>query len=175
MDKDTETTLDLGLARALRDMERETEPERDLWPGIERRIAVIPLGQNAWLQRLMISAVAASFIMASASLLLVLGRSAAPNSAGVELQQSVVQMEREFLHLRNPMIKIINESVPDLDEKTLLLVFKNFEIIENARKEIELALLSNPEDLQLLQMLRRLRQQEIDLLDATYAVTERSI
>lgn len=169
--------LDITLARAVRDLDRDIQPTRDLWPGIERQIASYPQRhRNDWLYKVMPYAMAASLLIAVTALILSVTQVGSREELKyVSLERSIGEMQNEFMAVRNPAIQQFEAANRGLDRETLLLLRKNIEIIEKARKEIELALLANPENLRLIDMLMRVHQQELNLLNQNYVEPDSSI
>ena len=162
--------LDINLARAVRNLDREMQPHRDLWPGIERHIASYPQrDRDSFIYRMMPYGMAASLLIAVTALVLSLYQvKPLETTRYVSLEESVRQVQSDFLAVRNPTFQQFQQTNKELDPDTIKLLYRNVEIIEKARKEIELALLANPENEQLLGMLVRLHEQELGLLNQSY-------
>jgi len=175
-DQDADDLLDLALAREVRNLDRDIQPPRDLWPGIERSIANIPQRDNSGLlYRFMPYGVAASLIMAVTALVLSLDEPAISRDARyVTLEESVNRVQDDFLAVRNPSFQQFEKANRELDPETIKLLYRNVEIIEKARKEIELALEANPESQRLLEMLLRVHEQELNLLNQSYVNSDNS-
>lgn len=160
---------DLKLARAVREFEREVQPERDLWLGIERAIVAHPQkARSDWLQRFMPVGVAASLVIATAALVLAVvhpGQSAVPMNA---FRQPVPGMQDGYMNVGSPAVQRFTRTNRDLDPATLDDLYRNFEIMENARRDIERQLKANPNDQRLLEMRSRIREQELTLLRQNY-------
>lgn len=169
--------LDIALARAVRDFEREIQPTRDLWPGIERQIANYPQRhRDDWLYKLMPYGMAASLLIAVTALILSVTQVGGREELKyLSLERSMGEMQNEFMAVRNPSIQRFEKANQGLDRETILLLYKNIEIIEKARKEIELALLQNPENQHLIAMLMRVHQQELNLLNQNFVEYDSSI
>lgn len=169
--------LDISLARAVRDLDREIQPTRDLWPGIERQIANYPQRhRDDWFYKVMPYGMAASLLVAATALVLSLTQiGSREESKYANLESSIGQMQNEFMAVRNPSIQQFEETNEGLNPETIQLLRRNIEIIEKARKEIELALLANPENQRLIDMLMRVHQQELDLLNRNYVEPDSSI
>ncbi len=162
--------LDISLARAVRNLDREIQPHRDLWPGIERHIANFPQrDRDSFVYRMMPYGMAASLLIAVTALVLSLYPTSPMQTAHyASLEESVRQVQNDFLAVRNPSFQQFKQTNKELDPDTIKLLYRNVEIIEKARKEIELALIANPENEQLLGMLLRLHEQELGLLNQSY-------
>jgi len=169
--------LDMSLARAVRDLDREIQPTRDLWPGIERKIASYPQRhRDDWMYKLMPYGMAASLLVAVAALVLSLTQAGSREELKyASLESSIGAMQNEFVSVRNPSIQQFEEANQGLDPDTIQLLRRNFDIIEKARREIELALLANPENQRLIDMLMRVQQQELNLLNQKYVEPDSSI
>lgn len=169
--------LDFRLAKAVRELDKEIFPERDLWPGIERRIAERPHRQGrSWRAWSMPVAVAASLLIAVSTLVLTLVRFEQLDTTGkLTFEQSMGQMRAEYLNVRNPLFLEFEEANKDLDPETIALIYRNIEIIDQARRELEAELKKNPENQRLVKMLMRIHRQELDLLNQKYTGNARSI
>ena len=169
--------MDISLARAVRDLDREIQPTRDLWPGIERQIANYPQRhRDDWLYKVMPYGMAASLLVAATALVVSLTQVGSREELQyTSLENSIGAMQNEFMTVRNPSVQQFEEANQGLDPETIVLLRKNIEIIEKARKEIELALLANPENQRLIDMLMRVHQQELNLLNQKYVEHDSSI
>lgn len=156
---------DLALARAVRDLDREVMPDRDLWQGIERQIVEAPQKQRRdwdWMPY----GIAASLVVATASLMLNLMPAGEPQMLTVE--QSVDRMESEYLQVRNPLVEQFNQVNRDVDEQTMTDVHRNLEILRKARMEIEAAVREEPDNARLVELLMSIHEQELELLQRDY-------
>ncbi len=168
---------DIALARAVKNLDRDRQPLRDLWPGIERQIAGYPQRHREnWGYKLLPYGMAASLLIGVTALILSLHQLG--NSQEIKyasLERAVGEMQNDFITVRNPSVQRFEQANQGLDEETISLLRKNFEIIEKARQEIELALVKNPENQRLIDMLMRVHQQELDLLNQKYVEPDGSI
>ena len=176
-DNSSSDRLDFNLAKAVRELDKDMVPERDLWPGIERRIADLPQRRGqGWRNRVMPVAVAASFLLAVSTMVLTLYRfDQLDTKRELTFDQSMSQMQTEYLNVRNPLFREFEEANKDLDQETIALIYRNIEIIAQARRELEAELKKNPENQRLVKMLMRIHQQELDLLNQKYTEDNRSI
>ncbi len=158
--------LDLNLARAVRSLDREIQPERDLWVGIERNIIHHPQRRLAErMQDWMPYGMAASMVLAVAALFISLNQvNSNPAGLAVALDPAMGEMKQEYLQVRNPMVEQFNQTNKDLDSRTLQDLHRNLEILELARRQIEEQVRQNPENTRLVEMLMRVHEQELDLL-----------
>lgn len=164
----TTDEADLALARAIRDLPRELPPHRDLWPGIERKIAAHPRRRAGWAQTWVPYGVAASLLVASAALVLSIYRTNALVPGVVSFDRSMDNMQAEYIQVRNPLMQKFNEANRNLDPATRDDLYRNFEIMEQARRQIEAQVRAHPEDRRLLELLMKVNQQELDLLRQDY-------
>ena len=168
--------LDLMLAREIRNLDREIQPARDLWPGIERNISELPQRKKTeLLGNWMPYAIAASLVIAVSSLLVNLVDFRQPGTRLVTADYAIDSVEREYLKVRNPLVEQFAETNKRLAPETLDDLYRNIEIIENARREIEAQVRQNPENPRLVEMLMRVHQQELELLKQDYLRPGRSM
>ena len=73
-------------------------------------------------------------------------------------------MQVDYVQLRNPLVQKFGEVNKNLDEQTLDDLYRNLDILESARKEIEAQVRENPENRKLVETLMRIHEQELDLL-----------
>ena len=156
---------DLALARAIRNLDSEMQPERDLWVGIERQIQDYPQKQRrSWSNDWMPYGVAASLVVAVSALVLNMMQLTSEEPRLVTAEQTFNQMQVDYVQLRNPLVQKFGEVNKNLDEQTPEDLYRNLNILESARKEIESQVRENPENRKLVEMLMRIHEQELDLL-----------
>jgi hypothetical protein len=179
MDKDKQDqentgndVVDMALARRIRELDDELTPERDLWVGIQRQILDYPQqNRSDKTQVWMPYAVAASLVIAvSAMLLNVTG------VPGLDVQTvGVEQISTEYLQVRNPMVEEFSRVNESLDQKTMTELYRNFEILDQARKDLEKQVKDNPENRRLVEMLIKVHEQELELLKQDFSGSSRSM
>lgn len=177
-DKDNQNSepVDLMLAREIRDLEREMMPTRDLWPGIERNISEVSQRKKAeWLNDWMPYGVAASLVIAVASLLINLAATPQQILGFTHAELAIMNVEAEYVKVRNPLVDKFIEMNKQLAPETLDDLYRNIEIMEKARRDIEAHIRENPDNQRLVEMLVRVHQQEIDLLIQDYSRPGRSM
>ncbi len=167
--QDQEPT-DLMLAREIRKLDAEIQPTRDLWPSIERNISQTPQRRktefgNNWMPY----AVAASLVIAISSLMLSTVDRNQPSSLLMPASYTIDSVSAGYLKVRNPLVEQFADTNKHLAPETLDDLYRNIEIIEAARRDIELQVRQNPENTRLVEMLMRLHRQEIDLLKQDYS------
>ena len=166
----------LALARRVRELELEVQPGRDLWPGIERRIADYPqkpLRQAPDTHRLLPWAVAASLLVAVTALSLNL----------LQLQRiernvplaAVESIEQAYGQVRQPMVAKFVRVNQSLDEQTRDDLGRNLEIMLQARHEVLAELRRHPDNRRLRDMLIRLHEQELALLRQDFTTPGRAL
>jgi hypothetical protein len=167
---------DLSLARQIKNLDREMRPERDLWLGIERQIQDFPQKRKLTLPSdWMPYGIAASLLIAFSALMLNIAQLDKPESGFVSTDQSFDRMQSEYVQVRNPMVQKFWEVNKDLDEKVLNDLYRNLDILEQARRDIEAQVRENPENRRLVEMLMSIHEQELDLLKRDYSQSCRSM
>ncbi|MCB1644716.1 MAG: hypothetical protein KDI36_04650 [Pseudomonadales bacterium] len=168
--------LDLFLARQLRDLPRELEPTRDLWPGIERRIADHPQRKKSdWLSSWMPLGIAASLMMAASALTLSVIEFNRSEQRLVTTSDYLNEARVDYLKVRNPMVAKFTQVNSDLAPETLDVLYQNIDILAQARQQIEAQIRENPGDPQLVEMLMSIHEQELELLKQDYLAPSRSM
>ena len=163
---------DLELARAIAGLDRDIQPERDLWPGIERNIVARPQrDRRDLLYRWMPVGVAASLVFATAALVLSIVRFESTGQRMVSFERPMDNMQAAYFQVRNPMMAKFSKTNRNLDPVTLDDLYRNFEIMENARREIERQLREHPHDQRLIELLMKVHEQELDLLKQNYTMS----
>ncbi len=161
---------DLSLARTIKNLDSEIQPERDLWQGIERQIQDYPQKRKIELPgNWMPYGVAASLLVAFAALFVNL---AMLNNANQQFASSGNNFDRinaEYVQVRNPLVQKFTEVNKNLDEQTLSDLYRNLDILEQARKDIEAQVRENPDNQRLVESLMRIHKQELDLLKQDYS------
>lgn len=165
----TEVT-DLILAREIKNLDREMQPERNLWLGIERQIQDYPQRRRLTLPgEWMPYGIAASLLIAFSALLLNLVQLNVAGPEFVSTEQSFDRMRTEYIQVRNPLVEKFWEVNKGLDEQTLNDLYRNLDILEQARRDIEAQVRENPENRRLVEMLMRIHEQELELLKQDYS------
>ena len=94
--------LDLMLAREIRNLDREIQPARDLWPGIERNISELPQRKKTeLLGNWMPYAIAASLVIAVSSLLVNLVDFRQPGTRLVTADYAIDSVEKRWICVPN--------------------------------------------------------------------------
>ncbi len=172
----TDEPVDLMLAREIRNLDREMQPTRDLWSGIERNIIEHPQRKKSeWSGNWMPYGVAASLVIALGSLLInLMGNNQSPYSLAPS-EAALTNIQSEYVKVRNPLVDQFTENNKQLAPETLNDLYLNIEIMEKARRDIEAQIRQNPDDHRLVEMLMRVHAQEIELLKQDYSKPSRSM
>ena len=166
---------DLELARAIRNLDREMRPERDLWVGIERSIIDFPQKQKREWDWMPIGVAASLLIAVSAMLLNVLPTAQFSQRELVSVDQSFDRMNAEYRQVRNPLVEQFTEVNKDLDDQTLTDLYRNLEILAEARNEIEAQVREQPENHRLVELLMKIHEQELELLKQDFSRSTRAM
>jgi hypothetical protein len=148
--------------------------------------AVPPEVLVEWVYRLLLSfltlpsnwmpyGIAASLLVAFSALMLNIIQLDKPDSGYVSTDQSFDRMQSEYVQIRNPMVQKFWEVNKDLDESVLNDLYRNLDILEQARRDIEAQVRENPENRRLVEMLMSIHEQELDLLKQDYSQPGRSM
>ncbi len=169
-----------GLPARVAALPREIAPERDLWPGIERRIAgepVVRFRDKRWGRPLVspLWAVAAALLVAVVGGVLWTKLSNAPmpsspvatgsiEATAVPVPASYETGAAEFTRATADLLSALDARKDSLTPGTRAVVEKNIAVIDNALREIETALAKDPENRDLLRLLRGMRKRKIETL-----------
>lgn len=166
---------------------RNIEPQRDLWPSIESRLARADavVAPGAWRSQAWIGLAAAAVLVAAVTMQVVrrdtgqgarsdLGDQAvvsAPVEAVTAEQAALYSTVSEEVRVRNglqqvreDLLRSIIERRESLDPETRELVDRNLELIDQAVTEIYQALEENPENQRLEFLLAATYQREVEFL-----------
>lgn len=161
VDKSAEQSLQEAIAQLPKDI----SPQRDLWSGIEKAInqnsAAVSKSEN---NKIFIpTAWAASVIAAVLLTWVTLGPEPSTSKPVINL---VAAMQQDFEQQKHSML--VNFGTPDIKQ---LPVAMQTELIKlsSAQKTISKALVDDPNNGDLLNLLRWTQQQELDLLKQLYS------
>ena len=113
-------------------------------------------------------AVAASLVIASLSLMINVTGFGRDDQKFVSYDRSLDNMQAEYIRVRNPLVQQFNKTNENLDPAVLEDLYRNIEIMEQARRDIEEQLRKNPDNARLVEMLMRVHEQELELLKRDY-------
>ncbi len=148
------------LLDALEALPREVLPQRDLWPGIAHGLMMPEREPVAWYRH---AALAASVVLVL-SLSLYFGTQqplqALPNSVVEEFLSSL--KNEHAINKQTMLVQYQDQEAyyPDWE--------KDLEDMEQAEAVIFEALRDDPENLQLIRMLRQVQDNQLDLIDAVF-------
>jgi hypothetical protein len=172
-EREIDEALDARLAR----LQRDIEPERDLWPGIAARLqqndsAAAPVelrrAYPAWWQ---LGAAAVLVAVSSLTTYLVMSRekAASEHVAAVALVEHELGAERylpaSYVKARQELSAAYDDSLARLSPATRQVVDTNLREIERSLKEIGDALARDPGNATLQQLLVAASAQELQYLD----------
>jgi len=159
-DKNTEQTLQDALAQ----LPKEITPERDLWSGIEKAINQKVTSSSTDRNKAFVPSAWAASVVAAVLLTWI---TLAPEQVGTESTTTLVAtMQQNFEQQKQSML--VNFGTPDIKQ---LPVAMQTELIKlsSAQKTISKALADDPNNSDLLNLLRWTQQQELDLLKQLYS------
>ena len=155
---------DEKLTKALAELPNEIAPERDLWPGIEKAIAITPqLSGDVSKKRLVPVAWAASVALAAVLTWGIMAPDLASDQSSIDL---VSVMELDFKEQRSVMLASFGQNNISALPQDMQL---QLNALEKARKSIIAALKEQPNNGDLLNLLRFTQQQELNLLEKLYS------
>ncbi len=166
---------ELELARLVRELPEEMAPERDLWRGIERQIMDAPQPETGGSRDWMPWGVAASFLVATAALVLNLAQVPGEQTLPVQDQLVLNEPAAEYRMVRDPMVEQFQRVNSGLQPATRNDLMRNLDILREARRNLEQDLELDPGNQRARQMLIRLHEQELALLKQDYLGPARSL
>lgn len=171
----------MQLAREVRALDLEIQPDRNLWPGIERKIEEFPQAKKADLSTTwMRFGMAASVLMAFSALVLsAMDFRSNGGPAALVFDQSrpgtLETMQVEYLKTRDPLVAQFTETNRDLAPDTLEELYRNIEIVAHARLDIEAQVREDPTNRRLVEQLMRIHERELELLKQDFSQPSRSM
>lgn len=173
---------ELRLAREVRNLDREMLPNRDLWSGIERRIEAYPQPKKverntSWMRY----GVAASVLMAFSALALTVmdmtGSLPATELVAVDASgtQTMDMLQVEYRKTRQPLVEQFTDTNRNLAPETLEELYRNIEIMAQARRDIEEQVRKDPTNPRLVELLMRVHEQELELLKQDFSQPSRTM
>ncbi len=82
----------------------------------------------------------------------------------VSSDESINRMSVEHVQVMNPLVTRFNQVNENLAPETLEDIYRNLEIMEAARRDIEARARQDPDDHRLVEMLMKIHEQELELL-----------
>jgi len=151
------------------DLPQEMSPERDLWSGIERAIQSKAQEPDSSNKKLVMPLAWAASVVAAVLLTWV---SFTPNS-GVEQSQSLVAVMQDSFEQQKQTL-LVSFGRPDIS-KLPPAMQEELSKLASARASIEKALRDDPDNADLLNLLRWTQQQELDFIEQLYRPQWQSI
>ncbi|MES2626211.1 MAG: hypothetical protein V4628_13085 [Pseudomonadota bacterium] len=147
------------LQDAIAKMQRDLSPERDLWPGITH--AINTPARNEWHRT---AALAASIVLVFGMSLYFSTRQSADSLQNSRIEEYIGVLQYEHQQTKQALL-VQYENQPAL--------YQEWEVqmkdLEQAEQVIFQALRDDPENLELLKILRQVQAKQIELLDAAFA------
>jgi hypothetical protein len=177
---------DLDQLRALlasaRELPREREPMRDLWPGIARRIEVRRANPVGFGARWSLLAAAAAVLAALSPFWLAGLRPRAPESA-VEpgramvtsasfAVEDVLRAEREYARAAAVLMAALEERSQQLTPETREVIARNLASIDVALADIRAAIAANPGSPELASLFRATHRRKVEVLQTVMRLTQ---
>lgn len=172
-----------GEVEALRELKRQTRelpasvlPERDLWPAIKAKIdqpaTIIDFGifrgpRNRYSPlRYIVAAAAMVLLMIGVRAIVEMGsaKEDLPLRPVAAEDPEVNRIEQEYASAKEELMHELRVREATLAPETLSIIEENLTIIENAVRDISMALAENPENIELKRMLHTAYQSEVNLL-----------
>ncbi|MBI2380993.1 MAG: hypothetical protein HYV16_09590 [Gammaproteobacteria bacterium] len=151
------------LKQAVAELPADIQPERDLWHGIESRLAKPKASHSRWWEMAVAAGVAA---MVSSGVLWFGQRTGSETAMPVTALAAYQQVDAAYAPVRKVALERFQAQTQGMDPAVRETVVKNLAIIDQALSEIRLALKDRPNDPVLNQLLQRTYEQEIDVLNA---------
>jgi hypothetical protein len=146
-----------GLVGEARSLPRSILPERDLWTGIEARLAPVapPVTRRRWYQPLVLLAAALFLLIAGATLATLYQRQTT--------SQFALEQQR-YAQATADLARKLADDPAHLSASTRAVVERNLVIVDQAIQEAEAALASDPGNAELEQMVLARYAQRLALL-----------
>lgn len=154
-------TTDVSLEQQIDSLPKELAPERDLWSGIEKAIAAQPQDRDR--KTIGVYPVAWAATIVVTVLVSWLSFTPAPNQSNLNLAQV---MAHDFDEQKQLMLVSLGK--PDLKQLTPDMQMQLDEL-QKAQQAISKALVNDPNNAELLNLLRWTQKQELDLLKQIYS------
>ena len=159
-----------SIIRQARMLNREIEPETDLWPAIANRIRELPQQEvnQTSINRWMPVALAASVLIAIGALGFAgyTNYSVQPQVVVTATEESTIDLiEQPFMAARASYLTTLVTEEQQMSPEVRDVLKKNLKIIDDATREIRLALIKNPNDSFLMDALLQTRQKELELFN----------
>ena len=165
-----------SLRRQVEALPRSIEPERDLWPEIEGRIATAKVVPGRFGRRALMAAAATVLVVSSVITAYLVGRHQAasanyPAPTPAAAASDVLSASfsgigiHDYRATRQQLLNVIEARRGELSPATMEVVLTNLRLIDEAMHEIALALESDPDNELLIKQLVSVYRQQINLLE----------
>jgi predicted anti-sigma-YlaC factor YlaD len=172
-----------ALLAAARELPREREPDRDLWPGVARRLEERAAPRVGFGPRWSLLAAAAAVLLALSSFWLQGIREAvppAPVAAGLRHEVrpasfsvgDVLRSEREYARATAVLMAAVEERSDGLSPETREVVSKNLAAIDAALADIRRAIEADPGNEELAGLFRATHRRKVDVLQTVVRLTQ---
>ena len=148
-----------ALLAAAADLPREIRPPRELWSGIDPRLAASERPRRAGLPAWALVAAALALVLVTAAVTSILTRN---SDQAIALKLGRAD-EARFLAASQELLAGLEAQ--DLSPETMEIVRRNLEVIDAAIAELQAALERDPGNGELTRMLLATYQRKIDLLE----------
>jgi hypothetical protein len=171
-----------SLDEQLAALARDVKPGRDLWPGIARDIGIDAVRGGARARRYgsvrfaTAAAIVSACIASAVTWAVVHSRSAAPRNAGAPAALRLVSFadpgDKAYLAARADIEKTFHERLALLDPGTRTKIESSLAVIRQAHADIRKALIAEPDNALLEQLLESTLHDEFDLYDQVVRTTQ---
>ncbi len=168
----------IKLQKQLKQLPRYVEPEKNLWPEIEKKITG---SSGTVFARLKINK--AAYFMTAAAIFLVFvmffGHHSKkvltdyPTATARPAYVSLAEIKNDYSRASGLLYRYVNSHRGSLDRETLETITANLAIIDQAMKNIDNALKKNGNDLQLIDFYKQAAEGQLTLLQQTISLIEK--
>ncbi len=173
----TEVEALRSLSAAAAALPRSIEPQRDLWPAIDRQLdRALWRERSLWSMRYALTAAAVALIVISSVLTTIFaprgkGRELSPETISLVMQWGAV--ERQYLVAFDALTDELELKMRALAPETVELIERNLRVIEAAIQESREALAADPSNREMIEMLSSIYDKKLQLLRHVNALETR--
>lgn len=166
-----------SLAAAAAALPRGIEPQRDLWPAIDRQLDKASWRERSlWSMRYALAAAAVALIVISSVLTTMFaprgkGRGLSPETISLVMQWGAA--ERQYLVAFDALTEELELKKGELAPETIELIERNLRIIEAAIQGSREALAADPSNREMIDMLASIYDKKLELLRQVTALETR--
>ena len=164
-----------ALKRRVAGLPRSIDPERDLWPGIERRIVATRVVTPRFGRRALMAAAASVLLVSAVVTAYLVGRHQAASASYAPTPPPVATdvLSASFAGIgvhdyratRQQLVNVIEAREKELSPATMDVILTNLRLIDEAMSEIAEALGKDPDNELLIKQLVSIYRQQINLLE----------